>query len=351
MWKHSKLFNCKWLIMQIIALEIGLNEAAKCMDCSNIILGTESKNITHGPSNKYNCNCDWTIPTSMDTDHETAVVLLLQNVSLPITTGSASTTDCSGDIRFPSSDAYKCEFQSNYCLAFATASTVCNISKIREKIPVANHTCDSIITWNEAGGSPYKIQYYAKNSAGYTKYFTIQYHVIDCRPTTTPALTTVTEQATTTATHQKDTSSNKIYFDSTTESTRTSGNVQCSTENTECSSSQTSLIIAIPVSGFMGLIIGALLMFIIPRYCNNMKKPKNNNSMEMGRIQHQQPTVHERTTYENYTPTSDESGYEYLNQVEKKNEQNGYEVPNPVDNKNEQQYEIITTGKEYQYDN
>ncbi|XP_077974327.1 uncharacterized protein LOC120347067 [Styela clava] len=335
-----------------LAFSIDLNEAAPCTDCSNIILGTESINITYGPNmNEYDCNCDWTIPTSMDTDHETAVVLLLQNVSLPLTT-SIGSIDCSGGIRFPSNAPHKCDFAINYCLAFATASTVCNINIIREKIPVANHTCDSIITWNKAGGSPYKIQYYAGNYAGYTKYFTIQYLVIDCRPTTTTALTMVTEQATTTATHQKDTSSKKIYFDSTTESTRTSGNVQCSTENTECSSSQTSLIIAIPVSGFMGLIIGALLMFIIPRYCNNNKKtPKNKDSMEMGSIQNQQPTVHERTTYENYTPTSDESGYEYLNQVDKKNKQSGYEVPIPVDNKNERQYEVIITGKEYQYDN
>ncbi|XP_077974339.1 uncharacterized protein LOC144429961 [Styela clava] len=351
MWKHSKLFNCKWFFIQIIALSLSLNKALSCADCPNTILGTESKNITYGPSNEYNCRCDWTIPTSMDKDHETAVVLLVQNVSLPKSTGSGN-IDCSGRIRFPSTDSDKCEFPTNYCLAFATASTVCNINKIREKTPVANHTCDSIIPWNETGGSPYKIKYYAKNQYGYSKYFTIQYLVVDCRPTTTPALTTVTEQATTTATHQKDTSSNKIYFDSTTESTRTSGNVQCSTENSECCSCQTSLIIAIPVSGIVSLIVGALLTFIIPRYCNNKKKkPKNKNSMEMGSIQHQQPTVHERTTYENYTPTSDESGYEYLNQVEKKNEQIGYEVPNPVDNKNEQQYEIITTGKEYQYDN
>ncbi|XP_077974328.1 uncharacterized protein LOC144429949 [Styela clava] len=337
MWKRSKLFNCKWLFIMIIVLIIGLNGARTCTDCRSVTLSTENKNIIHGPSNEYNCNCDWTIPTSMETDHETAVVLLLQNVSLPKTTSSGS-IDCSGEIRLPRWDGYKCEFPSNYCLAFATASTVCNINKIREKISVANHTCDSIIPWNYAGGSPYKIHYYAANRAGYTKYFTIQYHVIDCRPTTTtPALTTVTEQATTTATHQKDTSSNKIDFDSTSESTRTSGNVQCSTENSESCSCQTSLIIAIPVSGIVSLIVGALLTFIIPRYCNNnKKKPKNNDSMEMGSIQHQQPTVHERTTYENYTPTSDESGYE---------------VPIPVDNKNEQQYEIITTGKEYQYDN
>ncbi|XP_077974129.1 uncharacterized protein LOC144429795 [Styela clava] len=298
----------------------------------------------------------------METDHETAVVLLLQNYSLPKTTGTGITR-CSGEIRFPSTDSHKCEFAINYCLVFATAVTIFNINKIREKIPVANHTCDSIIPWNKAGGSPYEIQYYAANRADYSKYFTVQYLVIDCTPTTS-ALTTVSEKATT---HQKDTSSYETF--PTTESTRTTDNIQCSIEDCECTStqvsqnteesentvpnySQTSLIIAIPVSGIMGLIIGALLMFIIPRYCKyNKKKPKNKDSMEMGSIQHQQPTVHERTTYENYTPTSDESGYEYFNQVDKKNEQIGYEVPNPVDNKNEQQYEIITTGKEYQYDN
>nr|XP_039272690.1 uncharacterized protein LOC120346956 [Styela clava] len=382
MWKHSNLFNCKWLFMQIIAYSINSTISARCTECSNTILGTESKNITYGPSNEYNCNCDWTIPEDMDTDHETAVVLLLKKFSFPRTTDSGS-THCSGEIRFPSTDGYKCDFPSNYCLAFATASIICNINKIREKIPDANHTCDSIIPWNEAGGSPYKIQYNSRGYAGYTKYFTIQYLVIDCRPTTTPALTTVTEQATTIATHPKDTSSYETF--STTESTRTTGNIQCPNEECECTStqvsqnteesentipnySQTSLIIAILVSGIVGLIIGALLMFIISRFYNNNndKKPKNKDSMEMGSIQHQQPNVHERTTYENYTPTSNESGYEVPNQVNNKNEQSGYEVPNPVDNKNErsgyevpnqvdnkneQQYEVIITGKEYQYDN
>nr|XP_039272692.1 uncharacterized protein LOC120346959 [Styela clava] len=349
MWKHSNLFNCKWLFMQIIAYSINSTISARCTECSNTILGTESKNITYGPSNEYNCNCDWTIPEDMDTDHETAVVLLLKKFSFPRTTDSGS-THCSGEIRFPSTDGYKCDFPSNYCLAFATASIICNINKIREKIPDANHTCDSIIPWNEAGGSPYKIQYNSRGYAGYTKYFTIQYLVIDCRPTTTPALTTITEQAT--ATHPKNTSSDKIYFDSTTESTRTSGKTQSPIKDCECNSTETSLIIAIPVSGIVGLTIGVLLTLVTPKYCNNNeKKPKYKDSMEMGSIQHQQPTVHERTTYENYTPTADESGYEYLNQVEKKNEQSGYKVPNSVDNKNEQQYEIITTGKEYQYDN
>ncbi|XP_077974126.1 uncharacterized protein LOC144429792 [Styela clava] len=143
MWKYSKHINCKCLFMQIIALSISLNEAAICTDCSNTILRTESVNITYGPSNEYSCNCDWTIPEDMDTDHETAVVLLLQNFSLPRTT-SSSTTHCSGRIRFPSTDGYKCEFASNYCLVFETTSTTCNINKIREKIPVANHTSFSI---------------------------------------------------------------------------------------------------------------------------------------------------------------------------------------------------------------
>nr|XP_039272822.1 uncharacterized protein LOC120347068 isoform X1 [Styela clava] len=357
MWKHSKLFNCEWLFMQIIAVSIRLNEAALCTDCSNTLLERGSKNITYGPSDKYNCWCDSTIPTSMDTDHETAVVLLLQNVSLPMTNGTGS-TDCSGEIRFPSTYGYKCEFSSNYCLAFATESTICNINKIREKIPVANPTCDSIIPWNEAGGSPYKIQYYAGKLAGYTKYFTIQYLVINCKSltTTTPALSTASEQESTTTketSHTKYTSSLvKQYSDTTTESTSTSDNIQCPSE---CNSTETSLIIAIPVSGIMGLIIGVFLMFIILRYCNNnnnKKKPKNKDSMEMGSIQHQQPTVHERTAYENYTlQTTDESGYEVPIPVDNKNEQSGYEVPIQVDNKNEQQYEVMRSGAEYQYEN
>ncbi|XP_077974128.1 uncharacterized protein LOC144429794 [Styela clava] len=238
--------------------------------------------------------------------------------------------------------SHKCEFAIKYCLVFATASTICNINKIREKIPVANHTCDSIIPWNYAGGSPYRIQYIAKNFAGYTKYFTIQYLIVDCRQTTTtPALSTVTGQETTTT---KSSTSGKQYSDSTS----TFENIQCPSE---CSSTQTSMIIAIPVSGIVGLIIGFLLMFIILRYCNNNnKKPKNKDLMEMRSIQHQQPTVHERTTYENYTPTSDESGYEVPNQVDNK-KQSGYEVPNQVDDKNEQQYEVVRSGTEYQYDN
>ncbi|XP_077974334.1 uncharacterized protein LOC144429956 [Styela clava] len=116
---------------------------------------------------------------------------MVQNVSLPKTTDTGSTY-CSGRIRFPSTDEYKCEFASN---AFATVSTICNISKIREKITVANHTCDSIISWNEAGGSPYRIMYNAGHFAGYTKHFTIQYLVIDCgQTTTTSALTTTMQQ-------------------------------------------------------------------------------------------------------------------------------------------------------------
>nr|XP_039273484.1 uncharacterized protein LOC120347532 [Styela clava] len=334
MWKQSKLFNCKWLFMQIIALSISLNEAVRCTDCSPTILESESKNITYGPGNEYNCNCDWTIPTSIETDHETAVVLLLQNVSLPMTTGTGS-IECSAEIRFPNAGYHKCDFSSIYCLAFATASTICNINKIREKILVANYTCDSIIPWNKAGGSPYKISYYAKNFRGYTKHFRIQYLVINCRPTTTSLLTTVPERATT---HSEETSSYQmLYSDLATERIKTLDNTQNTTYEIECTSSQASLIIAIPVSGIMGLIIGALLMFIIPRYCNNHnKKPRNKDSMEIGRIQHPHPTVDERTTYENYTPTSDE---------------NGYEVPIQVDNKNEQQYEVVRSGREYQYEN
>ncbi|XP_077973201.1 uncharacterized protein LOC120337975 [Styela clava] len=321
--KLRKMDNIYLFISVISVLCNRLGEAVLRSDCPNEILGTESKNITYGPSNEYNCQCDWTIPTRMETDHETAVVLLLQNVSLPMTTDSIG--HCSGEIRFPSTDDHKCEFKSNYCLVFATLSTICNISKIREKISVANHTCDSILEWNEAGGSPYKIQYYAKNYAGYTKYFTIQYLVIDCRPTTTLALATITEQ---TSTHRTYTSTyGKQYSNPAIESTETSSN------NIHCT---TATIIAIPVSGIVGLIAGALLMFIILRYRNNNNKSKNKDSMEMGSIQHQQLTVHERTPHENYTPTSDESGYE---------------VPIQVDNKNEQQYEIITSGKEYQYEN
>nr|XP_039261815.1 uncharacterized protein LOC120337975 [Styela clava] len=361
--KLRKMDNIYLFISVISVLCNCLGEAAVCTDFPNVILGTESKNITYGPSNEHNCNCDWTIPTSMNTDHETAVVLLLQNVSLPMTTDSIiSTADCSGKIRFPGKEAiysdeaianqkkgqlskkniifhagtdeHKCEFKSNYCLVFATLSTICNISKIREKIPVANHTCDSITPWNKAGEGPYKILYFAGNFAGYTKYFTIQYLVIDCRPTTTLALATINEQ---TSTYQTATSLyGKQYSDPAIESTRTSNNIHCPTENTKIKNPQTALIIAIPVSGIVGLIAGALLMFIILRYRNNNNKSKNKDSMEMGSIQHQQLTVHERTPHENYTPTSDESGYE---------------VPIQVDNKNEQQYEIITSGKEYQYEN
>ncbi|XP_077974163.1 uncharacterized protein LOC120347530 [Styela clava] len=128
-----------------------------------------------------------------------------------------------------------------------------------------------------------------------------------------------------------------LYSDLTTETTKTSDNTQHTTYEIECTSTQTSLIIAIPVSGTIGLIIGALLMFSISRYCNsNKKKTKNKDSMEMESIQHQQQTGHKRTTYENYTPTSDESGYE---------------VPIRVDNKNEHKYEVVKSGAEYQYEN
>ncbi|XP_077973973.1 uncharacterized protein LOC144429676 [Styela clava] len=283
MWKHSKLFKCKWLFMQIIAFSIGLNEAAQCTDCKDTILGTESQNTTYGPSNEYNCNCDWTIPTSMDTDHETAVVLLLQNVSLPMTTMSSSSPDCTGTIRFPSTDGHSCYFTSNYCLVFATASTICNISKIRKKISVANHTCDSIIPWNKAGGGPYKIQYYAGNHAGYTKYFTIQYLVVDCRsPTATfkPSIATTNGWETTTknseeiSTTLKDEQISKDKITKAAQQTTISDSDRTvshsttdldknATVTTGTNGSSASLMIGIPVSGIVGFIFAALSMFFI----------------------------------------------------------------------------------------
>ncbi|XP_039272691.2 uncharacterized protein LOC120346958 [Styela clava] len=379
-----KMMTCQSSIWILLAIMINVNEAYQCPSCPKITLGTENKNITYGPSNERDCQCDWTIPTSMATDHETAVVLLLQNVSLPMTAGSGS-RDCSGEIRFPGASGHRCDFANYQCIVYTTESTICNINIIREKIPVANHTCNSIIPWNNAGGSPYKIQYYSRGYVGYTKYFTIQYLVVDCRsPTTTFKPSTGNGWETTTknpieiSTTEKTerTTKNKITEaeQRTTQSDSgiTNSHSICDldkniTITTGINGSSDSLMIAIPVSGIVGFIFGALSMSFIQRYCNkNKKKLKNKDSMEMGSIQHPEPTVHKRTTYENYTPTSDESGYEVPNQVDNKNEQSGYEVPNQVDNKNEQsgyevpiqvdnkneqQYEVMTTGKEYEYEN
>ncbi|XP_077974127.1 uncharacterized protein LOC144429793 [Styela clava] len=338
MWKHSKLFNCKWLFMQIIALSISLNEAAPCTDCSHSILGTESKNIKYGPSNEHNCNCDWTIPTSMDTNHETAVVLLLQNVSLPRTIGTGS-TECSGAIRFPSTDSHRCDFARNNCFASATASTICNINKIREKIPVANHTCDSIIPWNEAGGSPYEIRYYAKNFAGYTKYFTIQYLVIDCRSsTTTPKPATTMQQKQTT---KVPLTLARIICETTTFETAKTTEMATNTKQTasdkkciENSDSTSLTMIAVGAASglIVGIIIGVLTTCLMQRF---LRKKKLKNSMKTQSSQQHQYNAMKNAAYENHEPASNE---------------NGYEVIIPVDNKNERPYEEIKCGKESEYE-
>ncbi|XP_077974076.1 uncharacterized protein LOC144429754 [Styela clava] len=259
-----------WWIF-IMSYSITLTRATICTDCPNEILGTESKNIKYGPSNEYNCNCDWTIPTSMDTDHEAAVVLLLQNVSLPIDTKTSSSAECSGEIRVPSTDAYKCDFTSNYCLTFATASTICNITKIREKIPVANYTCDSIIPWNNAGGSPYKIEYYAKNSAGYTKYFTIQYLVIDCRlPTTTQEAETTTYENTTVITQSlsteiirssaHDITENHAHSEDDFTGVSTNPAEATSVRQVQVMNTTTIIIIAASVLGLAIVVVSALIL-------------------------------------------------------------------------------------------
>ncbi|XP_077973797.1 uncharacterized protein LOC120347100 isoform X2 [Styela clava] len=254
------------------------NEAALCTDCPTTILKTESKNITYGPSNEYNCQCDRTIPTSMDTDHETAVVLLLQDVSLPKTKNTGS-TDCSGEIRFPSTDGYKCEFATNYCLALATASTICNIRKIREKISIANHTCDSIIPWDKAGGSPYKIQYFAKNFAGYSKHFTIQYLVIDCHnPTTTPDPSP--EKRSTARRDQTGESTNGI----TPKGQDQGSNATSSTTKAESNSTTIIIIVACIVA----LLVIGIAVLLILRYCKS-KEPSPEEPVTLTEVKESNP--------------------------------------------------------------
>ncbi|XP_077973974.1 uncharacterized protein LOC144429678 [Styela clava] len=199
----------------------------------------------------------------MDTDHETAIVLLLQNVSLPRTTGSGS-RDCSGEIRFPSTASHKCDFAINYCLVFATASTICNINKTREKIPVANHTCDSIIPWNNAGGSPYKIQYYAKNFAGYIKSFTIQYHVINCaEPFTTRYQTT---DISTTQQYEQTTQGYTVRSKEQAETTTKNDIIEDTTEghSTRTAGPTTLIVIAVLVSAVV-ITIPIIAFYIIRR--------------------------------------------------------------------------------------
>nr|XP_039272876.1 uncharacterized protein LOC120347100 isoform X2 [Styela clava] len=266
------------LILLFAGYRICLNDAQSCSNCQTTILGKESMNITYGPSYDYNCQCDWTIPKRMDTDHETAFVLLLQNVSLPMTTGAGS-TDCSGAIRFPSAIRHRCDFESNYCLVFATASTICNINKIREKTPVANHTCDSITPWNEVEGNPYKILYYAGNSAGYTKYFTIQYLVIDCRPTTTtpdPSL----EKRSTARGDQTGESTNGI----TPKGQGQGSNATSSTTKAESNSTTIIIIVACIVAL---LVIGIAILLTL-RYCKS-KKPSPEEPVKLTEVKESNP--------------------------------------------------------------
>ncbi|XP_077973800.1 uncharacterized protein LOC144429578 [Styela clava] len=273
----------------------------------------------------------------METDRETAVVLLLQNYSLPMTTGPGS-RDCSGAIRFPNAAGYKCDFSSNYCLAFATVSTICNINKIREKIPVVSHTCDSFIPWNRAGGSPYKILYNAKNFAGYTKYFTIQYLVIDCRSTTTtPKTTTTTQQKQTTKVPLtlariicETTTFETIKTTEMTTNTREIASDNKCIENCE---SVYTLMIAVGAAGLIvGIIIGILTTCLMQRF---LRKKQLQNQMEMQSSQHHQHNTMKNAAYENHEPTINE---------------NGYEVIIPVDKKNERPYEEIICGKESAYE-
>ncbi|XP_077974198.1 uncharacterized protein LOC144429852 [Styela clava] len=285
-----------WILL--FSLSFNLNKAGRCTDCPTTKLRTESKNITYELSIGYNCQCDWTIPKSMDAVHETAVVLLLQNVSLPIETTSSSSEECSGEIRFPSTSEYKCEFPSNFCLAFATAPSICNINKIREKIPVANHTCDSIIPWNKAGESPYKIQYNARNVAGYTKYFTVQYLVIDCRsPTTTPAAKTTTyieETARGNSTRINLSLSTDIYIETTmrgdyisnksnTDRNSTSQISSTSAKNQEQIFTPTTIIII--AASALGLLIILISWLLIKRYCQSDDKKISNTIEQENRLE------------------------------------------------------------------
>ncbi|XP_077974210.1 uncharacterized protein LOC120347070 isoform X1 [Styela clava] len=257
--KHSKLFNCKWLFMQIVALSISLNEAAPCTDCSNPILGTTT--------------------------------------SKPTTTNGWETTT-----KYPEEISTTLK-----------AEQTTKLNGLQTEIP----------TTLKAG------------------------------PNTKDKISGAEQQTTLSDSDRTESHSTTDLDKNITVTTGTNG-------------SSDLLTIAIPLSGIVAFILGALSIFVIQRYCNKNKKPKKKDSMEIGSIQHQQPTVHERTTYENYTPTSDESGYEVPNQVDNKNEQSGYEVPIPVDNKNEQsgyevpipvdnkyeqQYEVVRSGAEYQYEN
>ncbi|XP_077973706.1 uncharacterized protein LOC144429512 [Styela clava] len=268
-----------WILLSCCGIKY--SEATGKCDCKNTQLGTKSINITYGPTNEHNCNCDWIVPTSMETNHGTAVVLLLQNVSLPM--HSHGSPECSGEIRFPSTDSHKCDFTTNYCLTFTTASTICNINKIREKIPVANHTCDSIIPWNNAGGSPYKIQYYSRGYVGYKKYFTIQYLVLDCRSsTTTPETKTTTyneETARGNSTRINPSLSTDIYNETTIRGSDINNNNKSNTDGNSISQiSSTSApqeqiltptTIIIIVASALGLLIILISGILIKRFCRS----------------------------------------------------------------------------------
>ncbi|XP_077974335.1 uncharacterized protein LOC144429959 [Styela clava] len=303
------------------------SEAAGKCDCENTQLGTKSINITYGPTNEHNCNCDWIVPTSMETDQGTAVVLLLQNVSFPMTTPSRGQRDCSGEIRFPSTYSHKCEFPSNYCLVFATTSTICNINKMKEVIPVANHTCDSIIPWNRAGGSPYRIQYNAKNFDGYTKYFTIRYLVIDCRSTTTPEAKTTTyieETARGNSTRINLSLSTDIYIETTMRGDEISNKSNTNRNSTSQISSTsaknqeqiftptTIIIIAASVSGLLIILISGIL---IKRYCrSDDKKVSKTMEQENGLEERSEKEIVENAIYG--TSLNDQQGPEtIINQI------------------------------------
>ncbi|XP_077973799.1 uncharacterized protein LOC120347103 isoform X2 [Styela clava] len=317
----------KYIINVIILLfidMISMNEAALCTDCPNPILGTESENITYGSGNEYNCECDWTIPTSFENDDNYALVLLLQNESLSYT--NANIQGCSGAIRFPSTylNGYVCDYQQKHCTVITTHSTSCGINKIKSQIPDKNHKCDSIIHWRNISRSSYKLQYRSNNLFGYTKYFRIQYLPISCEQTTTAVVSAQisTTQNPTTRPGVTD----PIYESNTAKSNTTT------VKSHECSQENVNAAIAAVIGIIGGFAIGIAFSYILKRY--QTKKKITKKTGQKGTPEARGAAVEQEITFNNRAPTTDDSGYE---------------IPNQNNGKNSHQYEDIYD-REYEYE-
>ncbi|XP_077974359.1 uncharacterized protein LOC144429976 [Styela clava] len=270
------------LILLLLLVEKMVQDAvaAQCTDClKNIILGDQSKNITHGSSTQSNCDCQWIIPETVQVN-DIAVVLVLTNASF-----LKDLNECSAKLRFPETEEYECDFKKNYCLMFATNSTVCNDSNVKTKIPYDNHTCTSFHSWkNKTTQIEYNLIF-----PELSKSFIIQYLVINC---SADALSTALEVS----------STSRNLAD---KSAMTTGPSTVGTQGGNL------VVIIVPVA-IATLLLIAIFAYVLFRY-NKRKQSKTSKDEESFEV-HVEPAnsthVEQPATYENYDPTTAEGEYE-----------------------------------------